>query len=179
MQESHIRFADKYFETLNASLSAEYAGFSIETARQQGWQLLQRDDIQAYLDEKRAILTERTGITAEKVLREVARIAFSDIRDYYKEDNNLIPISDLDDDAAAALSSVKSYEENIPGTDIVAGTNKEIRLYNKLDGLEKLAKHLGLYDADNKQKSNTIQIMNIDPLSDASTNDSPTEDIQS
>ena len=46
MQENHKRFADKYFETLNGSESAIYAGFSEDTARQKAWQLLQRDDIQ-------------------------------------------------------------------------------------------------------------------------------------
>lgn len=175
MQESHIRFADKYFETLNASLSAEYAGFSIETARQQGWQILQREDVQEYLDKKRVELSLKTGITAEKVLREVARIAFSDIRDYYKEDNNLIPITDLDDDAAAALSSVKSLEETIPGTSIVVGINKEIRLYNKLDGLEKLARHLGLYEKDNDQ-SKPINKINFQPI--IHTNSPPLSDTE-
>lgn len=167
MTESHIRFADKYFETLNGSLSAEYAGFDQNSARQQAWQLLQRDDIQEYLQKKREELSFRTGITAEKVLREVARIAFSDIRDFYKEDNNLIPISDLDDDAAAALSSVKSYEETMPGTSIVVGINREIKLYNKLDGLEKLARHLGLYEKDNLQSkgddSKTLKVEIVPP----------------
>jgi phage terminase small subunit len=167
MQENHKRFADKYFETLNASLSAEYAGFSVDTARQQGWQLLQREDIQSYLSQLRAELEDKTSISQEKVLREVARIAFADIRKYYREDGELIPICDLEDDAAAALASVETLEEKIPGTDIVVGVNKKVKTYNKLDGLEKLARHLGLYDADNRQKApevpKSIQVNIVKP----------------
>src|SRR5215216_3537736 len=76
MQDNHIRFADKYFETLNASLSAEYAGFSKETARQQGWQLLQREDIQEYLQKMRAEYAENAGVSKQWVIQR-----FKDISD--------------------------------------------------------------------------------------------------
>lgn len=158
MLDQHIRFADKYFETLNASESARYAGFSEETAKQEGWRLLQREDIQEYLNKLRADLQEKTSITQQKVLQEIAKIAFSDIRNYYTEDDNLRPITDLDDNEAAALASVKTYEEKLPGTSVVIGMNKEIKLYDKLNGLEKLARHLGLYEKDNEQAASKITL---------------------
>lgn len=164
MLDSHKRFADRYFETLNGTQSAIYAGFSEETAKQQAWQLLQRDDIQEYLQLLRDDLDSRTGISKEKVLREVARIAFADIRNYYKGDNQLIPIVDLDEDSAAALASLKTFEEFTPDGDPI-GTSKEIKLYNKLDGLEKLARHLGLYEKDNSQtKANTNVILTTEAI---------------
>lgn len=159
MLDQHVRFADKYFETLNATLSAIYAGFDQNSARQQGWQLLQRDDIQGYLEKLRSDLADKTSISQQKVLAEIAKIAFSDIRNYYTGDDKLKPITDLDDNEAAALASVKSYEEYSQGEPI--GMNKEIKLYDKLGGLEKLARHLGLYEKDNEQSKNTIHI-NID-----------------
>lgn len=76
MQENHKRFADKYFETLNASESAIYAGFSIDTSRQQGWQLLQREDIQEYLSELKKEYAEKSGVTKEWVMTR-----FKDISD--------------------------------------------------------------------------------------------------
>jgi phage terminase small subunit len=152
MLDQHKRFADKYFETLNASLSAEYAGFAADSSKQEGWRLLQRDDIQEYISRLQTLLAEKTGISQQKVLQEIAKIAFSDIRKYYQDDNNLKPICDLDDNEAAALASVKSYEETMPGTDIIVGFNKEIKMYDKLAGLEKLARHLGLYEKDNDQR---------------------------
>jgi len=76
MKENHQRFADKYFETLNAKESAIYAGFSEDTAKQQGWQLLQRDDIQEYLTVLRAEMAEKSGITKSWVMER-----FKDISD--------------------------------------------------------------------------------------------------
>jgi len=149
MTEGVKRFCDRYFETLNGTQSAIYAGFSENTARSQASQMLDTDEVQEYLDNLRNILSEKTGISQQKVLNEIGRIAFADIRKFYKGDNELIPICDLDDDEAAALSSLK-VDELYDG-DVHVGKTKEIRLYNKLDALEKLAKHLGMYQKDNEQ----------------------------
>lgn len=154
MLDQHIRFADKYFETLNAAESARYADFAEDSCRQEGWRLLQREDVQEYLSKLKSELAEKTGISQQKVLQEIAKIAFSDIRNYYQADGQLKNITDLDDNEAAALSSVKSYEENLPGTSVVIGMNKEIKIYDKLAGLEKLMRHLGMYDKDNIRNIN-------------------------
>lgn len=177
MLEQHQRFADKFFETLNGAESARYAGFSEASARQEASRLLERDDVQEYLQRLRAVLAEKTGVSQQKVLNEIAKIAFSDIRNYYQDDNQLKPICDLEDNEAAALASVKSYEENLPGTSVVIGINKEIKLYDKLAGLEKLARHLGMYKEDNKQRSQPIQLLNFDPINAVTGNDGPAEDI--
>lgn len=176
MTEAVRRFCDRYFETLNGTQSAIYAGFSENTARSQASQMLDTDEVQAYLDKLRAVLAEKTGISQQKVLNEIAKIAFSDIRNYYQDDNQLKPICDLEDNEAAALSSVKSYEENLPGTSVVIGMNKEIKLYDKLAGLEKLARHLGMYKEDNKQKAQPIQLLNFDPINAVTTEDNKSVD---
>jgi len=150
MTEQVKRFCDKYFETLNGTQSAIYAGFSEKTARSQASQMLSTEEVETYLQNLRNLRAEETGITQRRVLEEIGRLAFSDIRKYYNGDNQLIPITDLDDDAAAALSSVKIDE--LYAGDVTIGHTKEIRLYNKLDGLEKLAKHLGIYEKDNDQR---------------------------
>jgi len=75
MQENWKRFADKYFETLNASESAIYAGFSEDTARQQGWQLLQREEIQNYLSELKQEYAEKSGINKEWVMNRLKDIS--------------------------------------------------------------------------------------------------------
>lgn len=146
MTEQVRRFCDKYFETLNGTQSAIYAGFSEKTARVQASQMLDTEEVQEYLGRLREDLANKTGISQEKVLREIARLAFVDIRNFYQGDGNLKPITDLDDDEAAALASVKSYEEKME--DVTIGVNKEIKLYDKLGALEKLARHLGMYEKD-------------------------------
>lgn len=177
MLEQHQRFADKYFETLNGAESARYAGFAESSARAEASRLLDRQDVQEYLQRLRLILAEKTGISQQKVLNEIAKIAFSDIRNYYEGDGQLKNIVDLDDNEAAALASIKSFEEIEPRSGMVLGVNKEIKIYDKLAGLEKLARHLGLYKEDNSQKSTPIQLLNFDPINAVTGNDGPAEDI--
>ena len=149
MTEQVKRFADRYFETLKGKESAIYAGFSEKTAAVQASQMLASEEVENYLSVLRAELGEKTGITQARVLQEIGRLAFSDIRNYYNGDNQLIPITDLDDNAAAALSSVKVDEIN--AGEVTIGYTKEVKIYNKLDALEKLVKHLGMYEKDNSQ----------------------------
>lgn len=75
MQENWQRFADKYFETLNGTQSAIYAGYSEETAKQQAWQLLQREEIQDYLQKMRAEYSEKSGISREWVIERFKEVS--------------------------------------------------------------------------------------------------------
>jgi phage terminase small subunit len=152
MTEQVKRFADRFFETLKGKESAIYAGYSEHTAAVQASQMLATQEVEDYLSVLRTELSEKTGITQTRVLQEIGRLAFSDIRKYYTGDDQLRPITDLDDDEAAALSSVKSYEEIEPRSGAVLGVNKEIKIYDKLAALEKLARHLGMYEKDNNSK---------------------------
>src|ERR1700748_338555 len=116
MTEQVQRFCDKFFETLNGTESAIYAGFSEKTARVQASQMLATNEVQEYLQRLRLILAEKTGISQQKVLNEIAKIAFSDIRNYYEEDGKLKNITDLDDNEAAALSSRSVIFFNLPSS---------------------------------------------------------------
>lgn len=75
MTEQQRRFADKYFETLNGSESAIYAGYSEKTARQQAYNMLQEDDIQAYLTDLKAEYSRKSGITKEWVMSRFKEIS--------------------------------------------------------------------------------------------------------
>lgn len=75
MRENYKRFADKYFETLNAKESAIYAGFSPDTAKQKGYTLLQRDDVQDYLSELRKEYQQKSGITKEWIIERFKSIS--------------------------------------------------------------------------------------------------------
>lgn len=75
MQDNHIRFCDKYFETLNGTQSAIYAGFSEDTAKQQAWQILQREDVQEYLSELKKEYAEKSGVTKEWVMTRFKEIS--------------------------------------------------------------------------------------------------------
>jgi phage terminase small subunit len=150
MLDQHIRFADKYFETLNGAESARYAGYAEDTAKAEAWRLLEREDIQAYLQELRAEYQEKSGISKMRVLDEYRKIAFSDVRNILTVDGAMKDVFDFDDDTAAAIASIKSFDETSRDGEKL-GVNREIKLHDKLRALEALSKHLGLFEADNKK----------------------------
>lgn len=149
MQENHTRFADKYFETLNAKESAIYAGFSEDTAKQIGYNLLQRDDIQEYLNKLREEASEKHGITKEKWLSELAEIGFSNILDFMSEGNNFRDITDVQRDKTRVISSVKKTITEFEGGE---KTVTEFKLHDKLNALEKIGRHFDFYSKDSSQK---------------------------
>ncbi|WP_145191595.1 terminase small subunit [Pseudomonas sp. URMO17WK12:I11] len=74
------RFVDEYLIDLNATQAAIRAGYSKKTASSQGERLLRNVEVRKYLASQREELQGRVKITQDKVLRELAKIGFSDIR---------------------------------------------------------------------------------------------------
>ena len=133
MQDNHIRFADKYFETLNATKSAIYAGFSEDTAKQQGWQLLQREDIQEYLEGLRAEYAENAGVSKQWVVERFKDISDRCVQAEPVLDNQGLPTGEYRFDSS--------------------GANK---------ATEMLGKIIGVFEKDNDQsKANTTNIINL------------------
>jgi phage terminase small subunit len=137
------RFCDEYLIDFNGTRAAIAAGYSENTAAEIASENLTKPNIRTYLSTRQKELREVTGINQERVLNEFAKVAFSNLQDYFK-DGRLIDIDKLPRDAAAALSSVKAYEEKIEG--VTVGYTKEIKTYDKIKALEGLARHLGLFN---------------------------------
>lgn len=149
MLESHIRFTDKYFETLNASLSAEFAGFSKETARQQGWQLLQREDVQERLQQLKAEYAEKAGLSKEWVLE---RFKFAS-----NACAQAIPVM-VFDPVEKCMVQKQDDDGNLLYTFDSSGV---------ISATREIGKIIGAYDVDNSQKkpANFVLLQN-DPLAD-------------
>lgn len=75
MQENHKRFADKYFETLNGAESARYAGYAEASARIEASRLLDREDVQQYLQQLRAEYAEKSGVTKQWIIERFKTIS--------------------------------------------------------------------------------------------------------
>lgn len=135
MTDKQQRFCEEYMVDLNATQAAIRAGYSPQTAEQIGYQLLQKTSVCAEIARLQAAQSARTGITADRVLREYARIAFAALPDVADENGALR--SDLSPDDAAAIQSFK-----VKVTD--AGVEQEVKLHDKLHALDALAKHLGI-----------------------------------
>lgn len=101
----------------------------------------------------------KTGIaSAARVLLEASRLATFDPRKLFREDGTPKPVNELDDDTAAALAGIDVTEEFEGSGDDrkFVGYTKKYKVADKNSALEKLFKHHGLYELDNKQKTDPL-----------------------
>lgn len=150
MTDKQAAFVQEYLRDLNAAAAARRAGYSDRTADAIGHENLRKPKIaaaiQAAMDER----AERTEITQDRVLKELARIGFADIRDLFtwsEERAAYVPSGDLTDDQSAAISSVKAETTHYTREDGESETKikLELKTYDKLGALEKIGKHLGMF----------------------------------
>lgn len=140
------RFVAEYLVDLNATQAAIRAGYSARTAKSIGQENLTKPDIQAGIAAKQQERAARTGITADRVLQELARIAFFDLRRLYREDGSLKAMHELDDDAAAVLASVEVLEE-FEGTGkdrVLIGHTRKAKIPDKVAAIGLAMRHLGM-----------------------------------
>lgn len=137
-------FVREYLVDLNATQAAIRAGYSKNRAGEIGYQLLQKTTIQDAIKEEMDKRAERTEITADKVLKEFAKLAFFDPRNLF--DDNGVPkdITQLDDNTAAALSGLDVVQEYDPDTGVTSYT-KKYKLASKQSALDSLGRHLGMF----------------------------------
>jgi phage terminase small subunit len=139
------RFIDQYLVDLNATQAAMRAGYSTETAHSQGSRLLKNVEIAAEIESARSRQSARTEITQDRVLTEIARLAFLDVRKLFDSGGRPKAIGELDDDTAAAISGIDvaqtKGERGRVGTVV---TTTKYRLADKRGALELLARHLGM-----------------------------------
>jgi len=145
----------------NATQAYKAAGFTAKNsavAGVEGGKLLKDPWVAAEIARRRELIQRAaevtTGLTLERTLREVARLAYSDPRKFYKADGSLIPVLELDEDTAATVASVEVDEINADGA--VIGRTKKLKVWDKNSALEKAMKYHGLYEKDNRQKADPV-----------------------
>ena len=146
LSQKKKRFIEEYLIDLNATQAAIRAGYSPDTANEQGSQNLAKLSVRNEIDKAIAERSKRTGVNADRVVRELAKIAFSkatDIIDF--RDGTLLP--DINDDDLAVIQSVKVKTST---SDTGESTEREIKLADKLKALELLGRHLGIYTDKSK-----------------------------
>jgi len=139
------RFVEEYLLDCNALAAARRAGYSERTAGPISVQLMAKDKISRAIREAMDGRSERLRISAERVLLELARIAFSDIGriiDWSGDALTVEPPGRLSDDDRAAISEI---------TVISGGRRRErglaikVKLHDKQQALMMLARHLRLW----------------------------------
>lgn len=138
-----VRFANEYLCDLNATQAAIRAGYSPKTAGVQGFDLLRKPEIQAEVQKLMDRRSDKLEITAERVLAEIARLAFFDARNLFNEDGNPIKVPDLDDDSARAIVGMDVV--HVGNAEMGVGQVNKIKLADKKGALELLGRHMGLF----------------------------------
>ena len=150
------RFVDEYLIDLNATQAAIRVGYSKKTADQQASRLLTNVKVREYLTQRQADRANRTEITQDMVLKELAKIGFSDIRKIVRwgetqvrmvdgEDDGpedmvpyhglaLIDSAEVDDSTAAAIAEVSQSRDGL-----------KVKLHDKKGALVDIGRHLGMF----------------------------------
>lgn len=152
------RFVEAYLVEPNGTKAAIAAGYSAKTAAQAGSRLLKHVDVAAELARRRKTIEVKSGVTAEMVVAELAKLGFADIRqvvewrmrdagEVFDTSGNPVDIFDtevtiknsdkISAEAAAAIAEVSQSKD---------GTLK-VKMHDKLGALIRIGQHLGMFRA--------------------------------
>ena len=147
-ESRHNAFVEHYLRNGgNATQAAISAGYSRASARESGPRLLRNAVIAEKIAKVRNRALEGLKLETDKVIMEAARIAFFDPRKLMNKEGKRIPIHEMDDDTAAVVSIDEVFDRD--GNFV--GFSRSFRTSEKNAALEKIFKHLGLYEKDNSQ----------------------------
>lgn len=123
-------------------------------------ELAKSDEILGRLKSMREKVEERSVITIEKTVKELAKIAFMKEADFYNDDGSVKKLSELTEDQKAALASYefKQIKEGF-GDDAEYIDVPVFRSQDKLKALDMIMKHLGAYEKDNEQSKQKVEVV--------------------
>lgn len=160
LTDKQQRFCQEYIIDLNATqaaIRANYDAKSVACFQNIGTTNLSKPIVQAELSRLIAKREERTLVSADKVVLELAKLAFSNIEEYLTvDDNGDMYLKNFDSIERATLAAVESIKVSKVGNGKNTTTITQFKLCSKLNALEQLGKHLGIYEKDNDQKRLTI-----------------------
>lgn len=147
LNAKQLRFVEEYLVDFNGTAAAIRAGYSQRTARAIAAENLTKPDIALAVKAKVATLSQEAGITANRVLQEVVRMAWLDVGQAYNTDGALKPLHDMPEDVRRAIMSVESEEQYEGEGDArkLVGYVRKVKFHDKLRGNELLGKYLKLF----------------------------------
>lgn len=153
------RFVVEYLKDKNAAAAYRRVyGASVPVSETAGPRLFRNDRVRSEIVRLESValaqVQRETGITLERTLREVARLAFFDPRKLFTPEGKPLHITELDDDTASAVAGLDVLEqfEGYGEDRRAVGEIKKWKIADKKGALDMLMKHLGAYIEDNKQK---------------------------
>lgn len=165
LNDKQAAFAREYVIDLDATKAAIRAGYSPRSAGSQGHDLLAHPDVAAEIQRLNAIKAKRASIAADEIVEGLASIFRSDIRDALEwgmtevVDDEGLPVT-LPDGSPLMNPEVRAIESHLLPKHVsfavkkVSKTDKgtfTVEMHDKMAAADKLMRHLGMFEADNKQ----------------------------
>lgn len=152
------RFVDEYLIDLNATQAAIRAGYAAENAEQVGYKLVHKSSVSNSISQAMAHRSRRTGITQDRVLRELAKVAFVNANDVIDPDSATVRADATEED----LACIQAVKVKTSESEMGSSSEREIKLYDKMRALEMLGKHLGIFERrdhsnGNGEKNNLLE----------------------
>lgn len=137
------KFAEEYLKDMSSGRAALRAGYSPPSAAAIGSRLLKDPRIKKILDEATESATLEMGVNKLRVLQELSRIAFANVKDIIRQDPNT-------GDLSVDINSINyAHAAGIAEVTITTAPNgyqtTKVKLIDKNTALEKLGKHLSLF----------------------------------
>lgn len=151
LTEKQKRFADEYMKDLNATQAAIRAGYSKKTADVQGARLLGNVKVFEYVRELQKKMQKKTEITRERLVEELAKIAFGNIGEAVEWSSHsvvLIPSCRLTEDVKASIAEIKESQFGI-----------SIKRHDKIRAIDLISKLLGYQDEDRRKNEDGVVIV--------------------
>jgi phage terminase small subunit len=148
------QFVLAYIETSNASeayrRAYSTAKMKPETINEAASRLMADSKVNARISELRSAAASRVVASEARVIEELARIGLFDPGQLFAEDGSLLPIKKMPPEVRAAIASIEVEEIDADGK--VIGRVKKVKLWDKNSAADKLLRHLGAYERDNRQR---------------------------
>ena len=141
-------FCEEYLIDLNATQAAIRAGYSPDSAGSIGFELLKKPEIRARIDQA----------MADRVLRELGRIAFLNPKDVIDLDTAKVLDTATEDDLAV-IAGVKVKQTP---TELGTSVEREVKMADKLKALELCGRHLGMFKDNPEANAPVTVVINYD-----------------
>lgn len=164
-------FCHEYLVDLNQSAAYLRAGYKAGRTPNQtsarASELRAKPSIDAHIAGLMARRVERTDITADRVVQELAKIAFASLRGFISIDAEGQPRIDLrragpdDLDALSEVQTEMVLERAGSGDEATTNTVRKtkVKMHNKLKALHDLAEHTGVFRTSDKNEPNPLSIL--------------------
>jgi phage terminase small subunit len=150
-------FVLEYLKDLNASKAYARAGYKTKDGKggHLAHQLIHKPHMEAAIEQAFRERQERTKVTVDKVVTELAKLAFTNMNDYHDRWDGtgiyLKPSTELTLEQTAAIESLESV-------DTPFGIKLKFKLYSKQTALQSLGEHLGMWGKKEKEQEDPLNM---------------------